>query len=82
MKNPAPRGAEDDDAGHVQRPTGKSVFADLRLAHGVEEELEIPQRPRRRGEQIVGEHGNFQIGGRSGHQLRQSGPQGLGAGGG
>ena len=45
VKDPAPHGAEDDDAGHVQSPTGESVFVHLRLAHRVEEELEIPQRP-------------------------------------
>ena len=37
-----PQGAEDDDAGHVQRPTGKFEAPHLRLAHGVEEKLHVP----------------------------------------
>src|SRR5579863_6025861 len=42
LETKAPERAKDNDAGHVQSPTGKTVFAHLRFAHGVEKELEIP----------------------------------------
>ena len=41
QRNP-PQSAEDDDAGHVQSPTGKLVSSHLGLAHGVEEKLHVP----------------------------------------
>jgi hypothetical protein len=41
LEENTPQRAEDDDARHVERPTGKFV-----VAHLVEEKLEIPERPR------------------------------------
>ena len=38
----APQRAENDDAGHVQAPTGKAKLSHLGLAHGIEEELHVP----------------------------------------
>src|SRR5262249_37852176 len=52
----SPKAAEDDDAGHVERPTGKSVAPHLTLAHGVEEELEIPGRSGQRAEKVIAQH--------------------------
>src|SRR5262249_10191686 len=43
FKSDAPKAAEDDDAGHVQRPAGEAIAVYLTLVHGVEEELEIPR---------------------------------------
>ena len=51
-----PQRAEDDDAGHVQRPTGEFVSSHLGLAHGVEEKLHVPGGARESREQIVGKH--------------------------
>ena len=62
VENPAPHRAEDDDARHVQRPRGEAELAHLRLAHRVEEELEVPRRARQRGEKVVSEHGDLQVG--------------------
>ena len=42
----SPKRGEDDDAGHVEGPTGKIVLAHLGLAHGIEEELEVPDHAR------------------------------------
>src|SRR5580658_2627435 len=43
MQGYTPESAEDDDAGHVEGPTGEAVlFAHLSFAHGVEEELQVP----------------------------------------
>ena len=61
VENPAPHGAEDDDARHVQRPGGETELAHLRLAHRVEEKLEIPACPRQCGEQVVRERRNLQV---------------------
>src|SRR5277367_3116959 len=49
----APQGAENNDAGHVQSPTGKAVRAHLDLAHRVKEKLKIPGRPRQSAEKVV-----------------------------
>ena len=49
----APQRGEDDDAGHVQRPAGEVVFAHLRLAHRVEEELEIPDHACKCGKKVI-----------------------------
>ena len=42
----SPEGCEDNDAGHVKGPAGEVVLAHLGLAHGVEEELEVPDDSR------------------------------------
>ena len=55
LEHNAPERAEDDDAGHVERPTGELVFAHLCLAHAVEEELHVPDHAREGGEQVVGQ---------------------------
>ncbi len=62
VENPAPHGTEDDDACHVQRPRGEPKLAHLRLAHCVEEKLEIPTCPSQRTENVVAQHWNFKIG--------------------
>ena len=46
----APESGEDDDAGHVEGPGGEVVLAHLGLAHGVEEELEVPDDAGESGE--------------------------------
>ena len=75
VQRDAPQGAEDDDAGHVQGPTGELVRAHLRLAHGVEEELEIPGDAGEGGEEVVVEQGHagglagYGDGGGRGHVL-------------
>ena len=56
MENPTPHGAEDNDAGHVQRPACEAEPAHLRLAHGVEEELEVPCGAGQRAEEVIAEH--------------------------
>ncbi len=43
--------------GHVEGPGGEVVLAHLGLAHGVEEELEVPDNAGKRGEEIVGDEG-------------------------
>lgn len=53
-----PQAAEDDDASHVERPTGKLVSAHLCFAHRVEKKLEIPGRAGQGAEQIVRQHGH------------------------
>ena len=53
----APEGGEDDDAGHVEGPAGEVVLAHLGLAHGVEEELEVPDDSCERGEDVIEEEG-------------------------
>lgn len=40
-----PQGAEDDDAGHMQCPTGELKAAHLRFPHGVKEKLQVPGGP-------------------------------------
>src|SRR5580704_15609894 len=57
LETQPPKRAEDDDAGHVQSPTGKAVFAHLGFAHGVEKELEIPGGSGESAPEIIGEHG-------------------------
>src|ERR1035441_5273756 len=49
----SPQSAEDDDAGHVQRPARKLVATHLRFAHGVKEELQVPGCPSQRGKQVI-----------------------------
>jgi hypothetical protein len=41
-----PQGAEDDDAGHMQCPTGELKAAHLRFPHGVKEKLHVPRGSR------------------------------------
>lgn len=41
----------------MQGPTGEIVFAHLGLAHGVEEELEVPDDSGHGGEEVVGDQG-------------------------
>src|SRR5437870_13719352 len=41
----------------MQSPAGESVLAHLRLADGVEEELEVPGRAGKGAKQVVGQHG-------------------------
>ena len=57
LEDEAPEGGEDDDAGHVKGPAGEVVLAHLGLAHGVEEELEVPDDSGHGGEDVVGEEG-------------------------
>ena len=45
MEYPAPHRTKDDDARHMQGPTGEPVLTHLRFAHGVKEELEVPGGP-------------------------------------
>src|SRR5450755_73500 len=52
----SPERAEDNDAGHVQRPTGKLEGAHLGFAHGVEEELHVPGGAGEGAEAVVGQH--------------------------
>src|SRR4030042_526393 len=52
----APERAENDDAGHVNRPAGEFVLAHLRLAHGVEEKLQVPGDSGQGAEEIVAQH--------------------------
>jgi len=50
----APERTEDDDTGHVERPTGEAILlAHLRLAHGVKEELQIPGESRDSRQNVV-----------------------------
>src|SRR6202521_3779641 len=56
FQSDAPQCAENDDAGHVQRPTGELVPSHLGLTHGVEEKLHVPDGARESREQIVGKH--------------------------
>src|SRR6185437_9623464 len=42
FQSDSPEAAEDNDAGHVQRPTGELVPSHLGFVHGVEKELNIP----------------------------------------
>jgi len=42
VQNPAPDRAENDDAGHVQGPGAKIIFAHFNLAHRIKEKLKIP----------------------------------------
>src|SRR5882757_995573 len=53
LEGDTPEVGEDDDAGHVEGPTGEVVFAHLVGAEGVEKELEVPDDARRCGEQVV-----------------------------
>ena len=57
LQHQAPEGGEDDDRGHVQGPGGEVVLAHLGLAHGVEEELEVPDDAGHGGEDVVGDEG-------------------------
>ena len=54
----SPESAENDDAGHVEGPTGESIFAHLGFAHGVEEKLKVPGGAGEGREQVIGEHRN------------------------
>src|ERR1700722_7260312 len=61
-----PEGCEDDDAGHVEGPTGEVVLAHPSLPHGVEEELEVPDHSGEGGEDVVVEEsarGEMVVGG-------------------
>ncbi len=42
FKRNTPKGAENDDAGHVHGPTGVFGIAHAGFAHAVEEELQVP----------------------------------------
>ncbi len=53
----SPESGEDNNGRHVQGPTGEVVFAHLGLAHGIEEELEVPDDSGHSGEGIVGNQG-------------------------
>ena len=63
----SPEGGEDDDAGHVEGPAGEVVLAHLGLAHGVEEELEVPDDAGQCGEDVVADEG---LGARGGRRWR------------
>src|ERR1041384_5606124 len=47
--------SKNDDAGHVQSPTGEIVAAHLRRAHAVKEKLEIPERSGHGAQNVIGE---------------------------
>ena len=49
LEGETPDGREDNDAGHMQGPAGKAEGPHLALAHRVEKELEVPDRPAERG---------------------------------
>src|SRR5207245_670877 len=51
-----PQGTEDDDARHMESPTGESVLSHLCFAHGVEEELEIPRCAGQGAEKVIRRH--------------------------
>ena len=53
MKKNSPESSEKDSAGHVERPTAEVVFAHFGLAHGVEEELQVPKHASGGSEGIV-----------------------------
>ena len=53
MERDAPQRAENDDARHVQGPTGEIVLAHPRRTHAVEEKLQIPSDPGDRRKQVV-----------------------------
>ena len=69
VEYPAPHGAENDDARHVQGPAGEAEAPHLGLAHRVEEELEIPTRAGQRREEVIAEPRHFEIGRRGGDRL-------------
>ena len=58
VKIEPPASAENNDARHVQGPTGKTEFAHLRLAHRVKEKLQIPACARERREKVIRKHGD------------------------
>ena len=79
----APEGGEEDDAGHVEGPAGEVVLAHLGLAHGVEEELEVPDDACERGEEVVGDEGaggmrSYGGGGRRGIEVDEGVAGGVG----
>ena len=53
MEYPPPHGAEDNDASHMQSPTGETELAHLAFPHCVEEELKVPRRSRQCRKEIV-----------------------------
>ena len=55
FEDQAPEGGEENDAGHVEGPGGEVVLAHPGLAHGVEEELEVPDDSGYGGEGVVGD---------------------------
>ena len=57
FESETPECGEQDDAGHVEGPAGEVVLAHLGLAHGVEEELEVPDDAGEGGEDVVGGEG-------------------------
>jgi hypothetical protein len=42
MKKQTPNRAENNDWGHMERPTGEEVHGDLGLFHAVKEKLQAP----------------------------------------
>src|SRR5579859_2074508 len=54
----SPQRAENDDAGHMQRPARKTITAHLRLAHGVKEKLKIPRGSGQRAQTVIPQHRN------------------------
>ena len=61
MKDPAPHRAKNDDAGHVECPTGETELAHLGFTHRVEEELKIPDDASHCGENVVAQQRNLKI---------------------
>ena len=53
LQRQPPQRAKNDDARHVQCPRGEAEAAHLRLAHGVEEKLEIPRHARQRAQRQI-----------------------------
>src|SRR5689334_7509789 len=58
MEYPAPHRTKDDDARHMQGPTGEGELAHLGFSHRIKKELEIPNCPSKRAEQIIPEKGD------------------------
>jgi hypothetical protein len=57
VQEETPECGKDDDRGHVEGPGGEVVLAHLGLAHGIEEELEVPDDAGECGEEIVRDEG-------------------------
>ena len=73
LESDAPERAEDNDAGHVESPTGEFEAAHLRFAHGVKEKLKIPGGSCESGKEVIRKHrdacGGFFGCGIAGHEF-------------
>src|SRR5215203_5442234 len=61
VEDPAPHGAEYNDASHMERPAREPESAHLRLAHRIEEELQVPRRAGHRAEDIIAQHRDTRV---------------------